>query len=434
VTSAIQTQLNSKQATVTGALTPFLTSNASNSVVVVTNASGKMTTSATTVTELSYVSGVTSAIQTQLNALNIWSTASNGNAYFNKNVGIGTSAPTAPLTVNGTALASTYQLSGSGTASAPGFSFSNNSNMGMYSPATSTLAFSTLGLERARFSSNGYLGVGTTPTAPLEVVSGASVASMGSSLYFNSTTGSALVSSANYTSTVSIVSNSSVWVKNGWSFVASSDHRIKKNTTPADLSNVAAIFDNINLYTYSYIDATDTPPGTPNTVHGFIAQEVNQYFPEAITVTREAIPNVYAMASASSSSLAPATLTLTLPSTVSLSNLTTPVNVGDTLQYLLSNSDAPVKATVLGIQDDRTLVVDAVDPRGAATGAEGGDVFVYGTYVSDFLTLDKNKLLGLCYGKVKQLTGQVMALEAHTMALEAQMEAMMVALSNIKAS
>lgn len=67
VTSAIQTQLNGKEATITGAATTITGSNLTVSRAVISNGSGKVDVSATTDTELGYVSGVTSAIQTQLN-------------------------------------------------------------------------------------------------------------------------------------------------------------------------------------------------------------------------------------------------------------------------------------------------------------------------------------------------------------------------------
>lgn len=68
VTSAIQTQLNAKQATITGAATTITSSDLTASRAVVSNASGKVAVSSVTATEIGYVSGVTSAIQTQLNA------------------------------------------------------------------------------------------------------------------------------------------------------------------------------------------------------------------------------------------------------------------------------------------------------------------------------------------------------------------------------
>lgn len=67
VTSAVQTQLNLKaplaSPTFTGTVTTPLTANRA----VTTGASGVLAVSATTDTEIGYVSGVTSAIQTQLN-------------------------------------------------------------------------------------------------------------------------------------------------------------------------------------------------------------------------------------------------------------------------------------------------------------------------------------------------------------------------------
>ena len=68
VTSAIQTQLDAKQATITGAATSIVSSDFTPNLAVVTDGSGKMHTSSTTATELSRVSGVTSGIQGQLDA------------------------------------------------------------------------------------------------------------------------------------------------------------------------------------------------------------------------------------------------------------------------------------------------------------------------------------------------------------------------------
>jgi hypothetical protein len=67
-TSSIQTQLNAKQATITGAATTITTSDLTASRTLISNSSGKVAVSTTTDTELGYVSGVTSSIQTQLNA------------------------------------------------------------------------------------------------------------------------------------------------------------------------------------------------------------------------------------------------------------------------------------------------------------------------------------------------------------------------------
>ena len=66
VTSAIQTQLNSKQATITGGATTITGSNLTANRALISNGSGKVAVSAVTSTELGYLDGVTSNVQTQL--------------------------------------------------------------------------------------------------------------------------------------------------------------------------------------------------------------------------------------------------------------------------------------------------------------------------------------------------------------------------------
>jgi fructose-specific component phosphotransferase system IIB-like protein len=68
VTSAIQTQLNAKQATITGGATTIVSSDLTASRALSSDASGKVAVATTTLAELNFVNGVTSAIQTQLNA------------------------------------------------------------------------------------------------------------------------------------------------------------------------------------------------------------------------------------------------------------------------------------------------------------------------------------------------------------------------------
>jgi hypothetical protein len=66
VTSSIQTQIDAKQATITGGATTIVSSNLTASRALASDGSGKVAVSSVTSTELGYVSGVTSAIQTQI--------------------------------------------------------------------------------------------------------------------------------------------------------------------------------------------------------------------------------------------------------------------------------------------------------------------------------------------------------------------------------
>ena len=65
VTSAIQTQIDSKQATITAAATSIDDADLTASRALVSDSSGKVAASAVTSTELGHLDGVTSAIQTQ---------------------------------------------------------------------------------------------------------------------------------------------------------------------------------------------------------------------------------------------------------------------------------------------------------------------------------------------------------------------------------
>lgn len=68
VTSAIQTQIDAKQSTITGGATTIVSADLTASRALASNASGKVAVSATTSTELGYLSGVTSAVQTQIDS------------------------------------------------------------------------------------------------------------------------------------------------------------------------------------------------------------------------------------------------------------------------------------------------------------------------------------------------------------------------------
>lgn len=103
VTSAIQTQLNAKQATITGAATTITSVNLVANRALIANASGKVAVSATTDTELSYVSGVISPIQAQLDAkLTVSLTSSaEGDILYRNGSGVYINLP---IGINGTVL------------------------------------------------------------------------------------------------------------------------------------------------------------------------------------------------------------------------------------------------------------------------------------------------------------------------------------------
>lgn len=99
VTSAIQTQLNGKQATITGAATTIDDANLTVSRALVSNSSGKVAVSAVTSTELGYLDGVTSNVQTQLNSKPVAYTGSVTVASGTATIAAGTHGQTFPCLV-----------------------------------------------------------------------------------------------------------------------------------------------------------------------------------------------------------------------------------------------------------------------------------------------------------------------------------------------
>ena len=75
--TSLATALNSKQNTITGGASTITSSNLTTNRAVISDANGKVAVSGTTSTELSYLSGTTSSVQTQLNAKQNEATALN---------------------------------------------------------------------------------------------------------------------------------------------------------------------------------------------------------------------------------------------------------------------------------------------------------------------------------------------------------------------
>lgn len=77
------------------------------------------------------------------------------------------------LTVTGAVNATNVRVPDGDTAALPGFAWQTDTNTGMYHPTTDVIGFSIGGTERMRVHSNGYVGISnTSPAYPLDITGG----------------------------------------------------------------------------------------------------------------------------------------------------------------------------------------------------------------------------------------------------------------------
>ena len=150
-----------------------------------------------------------------------------------------------------------------------------------YEHNNDAMTFTTNGSERMRITSAGYVGMGvTSPAYPLEISLGQSSATVrlarGNTssgfkniMLFRSSSAGADVGAINITNSAT-------------QYATSSDYRLKENVV--DLTGASARVNQLNPSRFNFIaDGTDT------VVDGFLAHEVADVVPEAISGTKDAM-------------------------------------------------------------------------------------------------------------------------------------------------
>jgi hypothetical protein len=236
---------------------------------------------------------------------------------------------------------------------------------------TGTSGGTNYGTERMRIASNGNIGIGVTnPGFRLEVNSAGSSQNLTNGSYYN-TQGITLNFTGPYGS-IGAKFDCAVWTTQY--YIVSSDMRIKEDIQ--DINDDSALLSILAIEpkTYKYIDKIEKGD---NKVYGFIAQQIRDVIPEAVKIEKSYIPNIYLVAEYNS-------CIITLPSQPTK----VIIKVNDEIKcYDKDNKEIIIE--VIEVIDSLTFRIKEL---GEYTDTK---IFVYGTEVDDFHTLNKDYIFTL---------------------------------------
>ena len=247
---------------------------------------------------------------------------------------------------------------------------------------------------------NGRVGIGlAAPGFPLEV-SGTVNASLGGYIHIAGTSTTAWQNPAAANRAVSIKANGYIWATGG--FQSSSDRRAKENISSITSSESIEIINKLNPVNYNWIDRVKSGNSIQS---GFIAQEVEQIFPQAVTKAKDFLPNVYALAD-----------------NYSITNEA--LHISMSKEYDLQKGDL-VKFHTEDGKEHRLNVIDAKGTQYSFTLTEEaksiyGKLFVYGKEVEDFNTVDYDRIFTIGISAIQELSKKVDALEKENASLKSE--------------
>ena len=327
-----------------------------------------------------------------------WTTSGSNIYRSSGNVGIGTTSPSYNLDVTGT-INATNAIYANGVSGQSGQVLtSSGGGPNFWSAQSGSSPWTSSGSNIYRGSGQVNIGGSTFTRAKLEVNG-----SYGSYLSFTYYAYNTHGGNSAGTNTYSIYCNERIASNE---FNAFSDRRIKKNIT--DINDSSAL-DKIRLLEpkiYNYID--EKGRGTSN-VYGFIAQEVANVLPYAVTISEGDIPNILTNSNVSVTSDSNV-IELRLDTTVeglTLSN-TSVINI-------ITDKDKDLKCNVLSFSESNVITIENTDEFSNVTNA-----FIKGEQISDFHHLNKDAIWAVSTAALQEVDRQLQSEKVKVSTLETQ--------------
>ena len=234
---------------------------------------------------------------------------------------------------------------------------------------------------------SGYLGIGITPEYPLHIVQGKeTVYNTGG--WGIGTNSSSYISSWASNSVAIKCDSGGIWCSGGnksWILI-SSDSRIKTDISLVDDSSALDKVNMIESYEYNYIDPLKRQP---NKTIGFLAQEVRQVLPNAVSIQKESIPDEMRPIENPQWIESGDKWNLSIDMDISSNN------TGKCRFYVSDDISGNDEIMVdVSVNEDKTFTFDK----------KWNKVFLYGKEVDDFHTLDKNQIFALHHSAIQELS------------------------------
>ena len=240
--------------------------------------------------------------------------------------------------------------------------------------------------------------------------------------------------------------------------MAFSDTRIKDNIVDIDDEQALQTLRLIKPKTYGYVDKYKR--GNENVI-GFIAQEIKEILPKAVTITKDYIPNLYTKCTVSATD---SSSILLVTSPIDLSWCPSHDSSGNAFieaagnacsddfgnkQFnirLYDKSNNEIKCKTTAILDKRRFMMDIsgskfLDASGNIALDKDGEYFLHGQEVDDFHQLDKNAIFTVVTAAIQDIdrhqqtdAAKIQALENKNASLEEELDTLEQAVADLIAA